>query len=138
MDLKYGIGLGRLYHKTSKAARMEDTEFYVICNVVNKSIWVAFDFEPYTETGDIYRIKPEIGQPYGQLPHDTQNMMIGIMRLFGPEWTARRPLSLKDGDPFGHGTPLACKLVAKKAWKSDVLRAIEAGRTRARASKQRP
>ena len=37
-DLNYGFGLGRLYHKLSNQADMEDTGFYVICNAVDKSI----------------------------------------------------------------------------------------------------
>lgn len=131
-DLKYGFGIGRLYHKTSKAADMEDTGFYVICNAVDKSIWIAFDFEPYGETGDINLIQPEYGDPYGTLPLDTQKMVIGVMRLFTKEWTARKPLSLDDGDPFcnGAGIPLTCKLVAKSAFVADVLNAIKAGRAK--------
>lgn len=128
-DLNYGFGLGTLYHKSSNAADMEDTGFYVICNAVDKSIWVAFDFEPYGETGDINPVQPEYGDPYGRLPLDTQNMVIGIMRLFSKEWTAKKPLSLDGGDPFrnGAGTPLACRLVAKPAFVADVLNAINAG-----------
>ncbi|MCJ1344923.1 hypothetical protein MMC31_003128 [Peltigera leucophlebia] len=128
-DLNYGFGLGRLYHKIPNAADMEDTGFYIICNAVDKSIWVAFDFEPYGETGDINPVKPEYGHPYGELPVDTQKMVIGIMRLFRKGWTAKKPLSLDGGDPFrnGAGTPLACKLVAKPAFVADVLNAIKAG-----------
>ena len=129
-DLHYGFGLGRLYHKSSsKAAHMEDTGFHVLCNAVDKSIWVAFDFEPYGETGDINPVQPEYGDPYGRLPGDKQNMVIGIMRLFGTEWTAKNPLSLDGGDPFGNGTgtPLACRLVARPAFVANVRNAIKAG-----------
>ena len=128
MDLNYGFGLGRLYHKTSNIAEVEDTGFYVICNAVDKSIWVAFDFEPYSDTGDVNPVQPEYGDPYGGLPLDTQKMVIGIMRLFKKEWIAKKPLSLDGGDPFrdGAGTPLACKLVAKPAFVADVLNAIAA------------
>lgn len=80
-DLNYGFGLGRLYHKSLNAADMEDTGFYVICNAVDKSIWVAFDFEPYGESGDINPVQPEYGDPYGGLPLDTQKIEIGIMTL---------------------------------------------------------
>lgn len=127
-DLNYGFGLGRLYYKISNSVHMEDTGFYVICNAVDKSIWVAFDFEPYGETGDINPVHPEYGHAYGELPVDTQKMVIG-MRIFGKEWTAKKPLSLDGGDPFrnGAGTPLACKLVAKPAFVADVLDAIKAG-----------
>lgn len=135
-DLNYGFGLGRLYHKISNAVDMEDTGFYVICNAVDKSIWVAFDFEPYGETGDINPVQPEFGDPYGELPSDTQKMVIGIMRLFKKEWTTKNPLSLDGGDPFrdGAGTPLACKLVAKPAFVADVLDAIKAGSAASAAS----
>ena len=51
------------------------------------------------------------------------------MRLFGNEWTAKNPLSLDGGDPFGNGTgtPLACKLVARSAFVADVRNPIKAG-----------
>ncbi len=117
---------------------MEDTGFYVICNAVDKSIWVAFDFEPIAETGEIAPVWPEYGYAYGKLPRDTQNMVIGIMRIFGREWTARRPLFLKGGDPLqnGAGTPLACRLVAKQALIPDVLNAIKAAEAKKLSSKQ--
>ena len=56
-------------------------------------------------------------------------MVIGIMRLFGKEWIARKPLSLDGGDPFRNGASilLACNLVAKPAFVADVLDAIKAG-----------
>ncbi|KAL9043873.1 MAG: hypothetical protein Q9214_002953 [Letrouitia sp. 1 TL-2023] len=128
-DLKYGFGLGRLHYTISNVADMEDTGFYVICNAVDKSIWVAFDFEPYGKTGEIDPVRPEHGDTYGELPWDTDGMVIGIMRLFSKEWTANKPLSLDGGDPFlnGAGTRLACKLVAKPAFVVDVLNAIKAG-----------
>ena len=53
-------------------------------------------------------------------------MKIGMMRLYKEEWMERNPLSLDGGDPFRNGTPLACKLIAKPAFKADVLDAIEA------------
>jgi hypothetical protein len=135
MNLRYEIDIEKLYHKTSEAASMEDTEFYVICNAVDKSLWISFDFEPRTETDDIYEYSPKTGEPYEKLPQNTQHMMIGIMRLIGPEWTRRRPLSLKRGDPFRHGTPLACRLVAKRALIPDVIEAIKTERRQ--ASQQR-
>ena len=68
--LSYGFGLGRLYHKLPEEAHMEDSDFYVIYNAVDKSIWVAFDFEPYDETGEINPVQPEYGDPYRRLPLD--------------------------------------------------------------------
>lgn len=101
----------------------------LICNAVDKSIWVAYDFEPYGETGDINSVHPECGHSYGELPVDTQKMVIGVMRLFRKDWTTKKPLSLDDGDLFrnGAGTPLACKLVAKPAFVADVRNPIKAG-----------
>lgn len=127
-DLKYGLGLGRLCYEYSVEADMEDTGFYVICNAVDKSIWVAFDFEPFGETGKINSVRPEFGNRYGKLPLDADDMVIGIMRLFSKEWTAKKRLSLDGRDPFcdGAGTPLACRLVAKPAFVADVLDAIKA------------
>ena len=128
-NLNYGFGLGRLYHESSTSVGIEDTGFYVICNAIDKSIWVTFDFEPYGETGEITPVQPECGDPYGELPLDTQKMKIGLMRLFGKEWIGRKPRSLDGGDPFrdGEGIPLACKLVAKPAFIADVLDAIKVG-----------
>lgn len=126
-ELKYGFDLGRLYHKLSNANDVKDTGFYVICNAIDKSICTAFDFETEYETGEIDLVQPEYGEPYGELPLDTQKMKIGIMRLLTKEWTAKKPLSLNDGDPFRNGTPLACKLVGKPAFEAVLLDVIEAG-----------
>ena len=108
---------------------MEDTGFFVICNAVDKSIWVAFDFEPYGETSEINPVRPENGDHYGELPEDKEKMTIGMMKLFTQEWTAEEPLFLDGGDPFhnGAGAPLAYKLIATPALIADVQRAIEAG-----------
>lgn len=131
-DLKYGFGLGRLYHRLPKAVHMEDTGFYVICNAVDKSIWIAFDFEPYDETGTINSIHPELGCAYGDIPLDTEKWEIGIMKLYGKEWTTKRPLSLDGGDPFrnGVGTPIPCMLFADPVFIADVHNAIDAERAK--------
>lgn len=59
---------------------------------------------------------------------DSQNMVIGVMRLFGGEWMKRKPLGLDGGDSFGDGAgiPIACRLVARPAFIADVLNAIKA------------
>ena len=36
--LKYGFGIGRLYHQMPDASQPQDTEFYVVCNALDKSI----------------------------------------------------------------------------------------------------
>ncbi|KAI9889058.1 MAG: hypothetical protein M1814_005847 [Vezdaea aestivalis] len=125
--LLYGFCIGRLYHKLPGAVWREDTGFYVICNAVDKSIWVAFDFEPDAETGDIQPVRPEHGEAYGLLPNDDQNLVIGIQMLFDKGWTARKPLMLDLGDPFQdapHG-PLPYRLVARPASKYDLISAIQ-------------
>ena len=63
IDLDYGFGIGRLHHKRLDASQTQDAGFYILCNAVDKSIWVAFDFEPYGETGDVNQVKPEYGDP---------------------------------------------------------------------------
>ena len=130
IEIRFGFGIGRLWHQGPSAAQPQDTGFYVICSAVDKSIWVAFDFEPYSETGDIHLVMPDQGEEYGKLPEDTQNLVIGIQKLFGKEWTASaKPFSLDGKDPFknGAGTPLALKLVTKPALVADVLNAIKVG-----------
>ena len=132
IDLSYGFGIGRLYHKVPDALQPQDTGFYVLCNASDKSIWVAFDFEPYGETGDIEQVRPEFGDPYGQLPGDKEELVIGVQKLFSGDWTAKKPLSLDHGDPFknGAGKPLAVKLFAAPATINNVVDAIEAGRAK--------
>ena len=132
IDLSYGFGIGRLYHKMPDALQPQDTGFYVVCNASDKSIWVAFDFEPYGETGDIERVRPEFGDPYGQLPGDKEELVIGAQKLFSGDWTTKKPLSLDYGDPFknGAGTPLAAKLFATPAFINEVVIAIKAGRAK--------
>ena len=124
-DLKYGFGIGRLHHKMTSASRPEETGFYVICNAIDKSIWIAFDFEPYGETGDVHTVKPEYGDPYGQLPGDKQ--MIGVQRLSGEDWRFQTPYSLDRGDPFtsGAGRPMAIRLFAKPAYVDEVVKASQ-------------
>ena len=123
-DLKYGFGLGRLHHKMPNDSEAEDTGFYVICNAVDKSIWIAFDFGPYGETG-VDTVEPEYGDPYGQLPGDEQ--MIGVQRLFGGDWRSQHPYSLDRGDPFtgGAGRPMATRLFAKPVHFGEVVEAIK-------------
>ena len=69
VDLEYGLLLGRLFFKSTSApehTELEDAGFYIITNAVDKSIWCAFDFDPYAaETGDIRIIHSEAGEPYG-------------------------------------------------------------------------
>ena len=130
MDLKHGFALGRLYYDTPTGSTgPKDAGFYLLCNAVDKSIYAAFDFLPYAETGDLAPVYPESGWPYGKLPSDNSNLVIGAMMIFGKEWTSKQPLSLDGGDPFrtgtGAGTPLPAKIVAKPALLADVLGAIQ-------------
>lgn len=122
IELSYGFSIGRLYHKMPDSLPPQDTGFFVVCNAFDKSIWVAFDFEPYGKTGDIEPVRPEYGDPYGQLPGDKE-VVIGIQKLFSGDWTAKKPFSLDHGDPFKNGTgePLAAKLFATPAFISDVF-----------------
>lgn len=128
-DLLYGFGLGRLYHQMPDELEPYDTGFYVICNAVDKSIWVAFDFMPDGETGEIDEVRPEYGDPYGELPEDQDESMIGIQKLFSGDWTEKEPLSLNHGDPFtnGAGKPLAAKLSVTPMYSHDVVVAVDAG-----------
>jgi len=118
IDLTYGFGLGRLCHQMPDALQPQDSAFYVICNAMDKSIWIAFDFEPYGETGDIVQVRPEYGDPYGQLPGDKEEVMIGARKLFSGDWMASKQLSLDHGDPFEYTASepaLAVKLFATPA-----------------------
>lgn len=97
------LALGGSITDMPDALQPQDTGFYVACNASDKSIWVAFDFEPYGETGDIEEVRPEFGDPYGQLPGDKEELVIGVQKLFSGDWTAKKPLSLDHGDPFKDG-----------------------------------
>ena len=123
-DLSYGFGLGRLHHQLPHNPDTDDAGFYVILNAVDKSIWIAFDFEPFAETGGVDTVRPEYGHEYGRLPGDEQ--MIGVQRLFGGEWRLQRPYELDRGDPFasGAGRPMATRLLAKPAVFGEVVEAI--------------
>ncbi|KAG7010054.1 hypothetical protein G7Y79_00001g003260 [Physcia stellaris] len=125
-DLNYGFGLGRLHHQLPNDPDTDDTGFYVILNAVDRSIWIAFDFEPHDDTGEIRTVMPEYGYEYGQLPGDEQNQMIGVQRLFGGDWTLQQPYSLDRGDPFtsGAGRAMATRLFAKPACFGEVVRAF--------------
>jgi hypothetical protein len=139
MNLKYDFDLERLCHKISNEIYMKNIDFYLICNAVDKSIWVAFDFESMTEIDEIDSMWSKYDQVYEKLSRDTQNMMIEIMRIFESKWTARRSLSLNDEDLFKNGTDtsLACRLIAKQALISNVLNVIKTDETKSLHSKQR-
>ncbi|MCJ1394355.1 hypothetical protein MMC18_007233 [Xylographa bjoerkii] len=134
LDLKYGFSLGRLLYKPAESTpptEAEDAGFYLLCNAVDKSIYAAFDFLPYAETGDIAPVYSEEGWPYGQLPGDKSKLVVGVMKVFGKEWTVKQPPSLDGGDPFrtgsGAGTPLPAKVVGRPALLAEVLKAIQGG-----------
>lgn len=131
-DMNYGFGIGRLNHQMPNSSRPEDTGFYVICNALDKSIWIAFDFEPYGETGEISIVRPEYGHPYGRLPGDRQNLVIGVQRLFDKDWTTKRPFSLERGDPFMNSDwrPMPTRLIAEPVSLGEVVKAIEEYRGR--------
>lgn len=131
-DVWYGFGIGRLHHKMPNASRPKDTGFYVICDALDKSIWIAFDFEPYGETGEVDTVRPEYGDPYGHLPGDKHNLVIGVQPIFSEDWMDKRPLSLDRGDPFESSVwgPLEIRLIAQPAYLHEVVKAIREHRRR--------
>ncbi|KAG8533042.1 uncharacterized protein KY384_001825 [Bacidia gigantensis] len=139
-DLVYGFGLGQLYYRpvtTSPATwdNLTDSGFFVICSATDKSLWAAFNFNPITELGYVRPLKPENGDPYGKLPpgkpDDQSSVVIGLQKLYGKDWTTKKPFSLDGVDPFknnvGSGTEIAAKLTAKPVLVADVVRAIGGG-----------
>ena len=119
VDLKFGFGLGKLYHREASKAEpsfdedLEPTGFYVICNAVDKSIWLAFDFEPINFYGDNTEyVRPERGDEYGKLPGDQDGLVVGVVKLYDRSWRLQQPPTLLKGDPFREaaGRPLACRL----------------------------
>ena len=123
LELEYGFGLGRLYFRsvTNTPAtweNLEDAGFYVVCSATDKSIWAVFNFHPMTETGDYETIRPQDGDEYGRPPGDKENLVIGVQKLFGKQWLAKKPLTLDGGDPFknaalGGGFPVQAIVTAK-------------------------
>lgn len=137
LDLIYGFCLGRLFHRptTSSPAtwdNLDDTGFYILCSAIDKSIWAAFDFEPITEVGEKRTVRPEY-ERYGQLPNDRSNLVIGAQKLFGREWTARVPLTLDGGDPFGNDmggeSPVRVRITAKYTSIASVVQGLRKGRS---------
>ena len=55
-DLNYGLYLGSLKSRTDSSSTsqnpFEETGFYVVRNIADKSIWVVFDYEPYDDLGE--------------------------------------------------------------------------------------
>lgn len=130
LDLKYGFGVGRLHSrsvtesKTPPIAReLDDAGFYIVCSAIDKSIWAIFDFEPQIEIDDYITIDPRTS-PYGTLQNDTEDLVIGVQKLFGSEWLTKTPFALDGGDPFksalGGSPPVAAMVTAKEVTVEDV------------------
>ena len=137
LDLIYGLCLGRLFHRptTSSPAtwdNLDDTGFYIRCSAIDKSIWAAFDFEPMTEIGEKRTVRPEY-QVYGRLPNDRSNLVIGAQKLFGREWTARVPLTLDGGNPYGNDmggeSPVRVRITAQYTSIASVVQGLRKGRS---------
>ena len=129
VDLKFGFTLGGLLYKFYDMSEPEDAGFYVICNAVDKSIWIAFDFKPYSELGYLSPIRPKNRDEYGTLPTYVHGGEVGAMKIVGADWTTQQPVGSR-GDLFGAGSPIPCKLKAKPAIMRDVLQAVKADERR--------
>ena len=138
IDLVYGFCLGDLYYRSADPSpssspatweNLDDTGFVVICSATDKSLWVAYNFNHITETDDVIEVQPEYGDSYGRLPGDTSDVVIGVQRIFGKEWTAKEPLGLGDVNPFdndmGSGKAIEARLTASPVIVADVVKAIE-------------
>jgi hypothetical protein len=138
MNLKYDFNLERLCHKFPNEIYMKNIDFYVICNAVDKSIWIAFNFGSITEIDEIDSMWSKYDQVYEELSRNTQNLMIKIMKIFESKWTARRSLSSTDEDSFKNetNTSLACRLIAKQALISNVSNVIKTDETKKLHSKR--
>ena len=125
--LEYGFTLGRLFHQGPDDPTPDDSGFYVLCNLIDKSIWIAFNFRPIDAItcGPII-IAPERGHEWGYLPDRTKTD-IGALQLFDGQWTSRmlekypEPsnllTALADQHPFENYEQrrYACKLHTRQA-----------------------
>lgn len=129
--LRFGFGLGRLVNASvgDDTAYYSDAGFYILFNIVDKSIWIAFDFQPQTETGDVIDIDPSTSSNWGFL-EDDDGLQIGAMKISDANWyQTDPPVITSASDPFTINPPLACQIIAGPAivrqWK-EALTAAQA------------
>jgi len=78
-DFRYGFGLGYLVYKANGNSYPEYAGFFTVYNIVDKSIWIVVDMEPFENASTAFRIDP-LPSTWGLLPGDNDKQ-IGIMRI---------------------------------------------------------
>jgi hypothetical protein len=118
-DLRYGFGLGALMSQpntpsgNTEKPPLEETGFFVVCNAIDKSIWVTFDYTPFRQANSEFRVEP-LPPTWGLLPED-DSLQIGTMRISLPEWWKKTPLKFTSGDPFSVFPTCSWQLISKPA-----------------------
>ena len=140
-DIKFGFGLGKLMYTASTSTAPEPADltysgFYVLLNVVDRSVWITIDWFPSTETGDRVPINVKVNKDWGRLPSDNQ-LQTGTMMISQNHWETSEPLAIAKGDPFAESRASTYRLLAERAVLKDMKKAREAATTSTRASTPR-
>eukprot|EP01097_Dermamoeba_algensis_P007465 TRINITY_DN4706_c0_g1_i1.p1 TRINITY_DN4706_c0_g1~~TRINITY_DN4706_c0_g1_i1.p1 ORF type:complete len:237 (+),score=2.54 TRINITY_DN4706_c0_g1_i1:79-789(+) len=97
-DFRYGFALGRLVYRRDKNSATSDAGFFVVFNVLDKSVWIAVDMEPFVNADIEFRTEP-LPSTWGLLPKDDERK-IGTMRISQSKWWKKNPPVLVNSDPF--------------------------------------
>lgn len=82
-DFRYGFGVGRLVYIPDKNSYAKDAGFFVVFNIVDKSLWIAVNMQPFRNADTEFRRTP-LPPTWGLLPEDYEKQ-IGLMRISQPE-----------------------------------------------------
>lgn len=82
-DFRYGFGVGRLVYIPDENSYAQDAGFFVVFNIIDKSIWIVVDMQPFRNADTEFRRTP-LPPTWGLLPEDYEKQ-IGLMRISQPE-----------------------------------------------------
>jgi hypothetical protein len=128
--LRWGLCLGTLQYQllsVPNTALVEDTNFYIIFNIVDKSLWMVFDFHGTDAIGEQLHIDPAVDTTWGRIP-SSPTFQAGAMRIVGGSWASSK--TIPAGDPFADralmvNPPILCEMLAGNAKVKDIADALK-------------
>jgi hypothetical protein len=84
-DLRYGFGLGSLRYRKEDSSFLENAGFFVVFNILDKSVWIMVDMIPFQTADTEFHTEP-LPIKWGMLQKDEEKQ-IGLMRVSQHECT---------------------------------------------------
>ncbi|OCK94146.1 uncharacterized protein K441DRAFT_677657 [Cenococcum geophilum 1.58] len=113
-DIRYGLGLGSLVHRkgADATAAPEETGFFVLLDVADRSVWITVDWAPFAPDARFLDAARTPG--WGEVPGD-RKLRIGTARISQLRWETKGALNITGGDPFGVWPELGWRMIGKPA-----------------------